>query len=74
FTQHLMMGHNGLFGGFLKEVRENGGLQSELMDQTNLPVILLGFDGSPVYEDTSVLIRWLDVTEKYKNSRSATLF
>ncbi|MGQ7172311.1 cellulose biosynthesis protein BcsG, partial [Escherichia sp. R-CC3] len=24
FTQHLMMGHNGQFGGFLKEVRENG--------------------------------------------------
>lgn len=32
FTQHLMMGHNGQFGGFLKEVRENGGMQSELMD------------------------------------------
>ena len=46
-----MMGHNGQFGGFLKEVRENGGMQSELMDQTNLPVILLGFDGSPVYDD-----------------------
>ncbi|MFP1462010.1 hypothetical protein ACLB1E_07365 [Escherichia coli] len=25
-------------------------MQSELMDQTNLPVILLGFDGSPVYD------------------------
>ncbi|VEA42871.1 cellulose synthase [Salmonella enterica subsp. enterica] len=30
FTQHLMMDHNGEFGGFLKEVRENGGMQSEL--------------------------------------------
>lgn len=74
FTQHLMMGHNGQFGGFLKEVRENGGMQSELMDQTNLPVILLGFDGSPVYDDTAVLNRWLDVTEKDKNSRSATFY
>lgn len=74
FTQHLMMGHNGQFGGFLKEVRENGGMQTELMDQTNLPVILLGFDGSPVYDDTAVLNRWLDVTEKDKNSRSATFY
>ncbi|EPB7100626.1 cellulose biosynthesis protein BcsG [Escherichia coli] len=74
FTQHLMMGHNGQFGGFLKEVRENGGMQSELMDQTNLPVILLGLDGSPVYDDTAVLNRWLDVTEKDKNSRSATFY
>lgn len=32
FTQHLMMDHNGEFGGFLKEVRENGGMQSELMN------------------------------------------
>lgn len=77
FTQHLMMGHNGQFGGFLKEVRENGGMQSELMDQTNLPVILLGFDGSPVYDDTAVLNRWLDVTEKIKTAvvpRSTTRF
>lgn len=44
------------------------------MDQTNLPVILLGFDGSPVYDDTAVLNRWLDVTEKDKNSRSATFY
>ena len=33
------------------------------------PVILLGFDGSPVYDDTAVLNRWLDVAEKDKNSR-----
>lgn len=58
----------------MKEVRENGGMQTELMDQTNLPVILLGFDGSPVYDDTAVLNRWLDVTEKDKNSRSATFY
>lgn len=58
----------------LKEVRENGGMKPELMDQTNLPVILLGFDGSPVYDDTAVLNRWLDVTEKDKNSRSATFY
>ncbi|MCP6576720.1 cellulose biosynthesis protein BcsG, partial [Klebsiella pneumoniae] len=56
------------------EVRENGGMQTELMDQTNLPVVLLGFDGSPVYDDTAVLNRWLEVTEKDKNSRSATFY
>ena len=31
-------------------------------------------DGSPVYDDTAVLNRWLDVTEKDKNSRSATFY
>lgn len=41
------------------------------MDQTNLPVILLGFDGSPVYDDTAVLNRWLDAQA---DSRSATFY
>ena len=46
----------------------------KLREQYNLPVILLGLDGSPVYDDTAVLNRWLDVTEKDKNSRSATFY
>lgn len=72
FTQHLMLGHNGQFGNFLKEVREQGGMQAPLMDQTGLPVSLLGFDGSPVYDDTAVLQRWLQTIEKDSNPRSAT--
>ena len=59
-----MLGHNGQFGNFLKEVREQGGMQAPLMDQTGLPVTLLGFDGSPVYDDTAVLQRWLQTIEK----------
>ncbi|HFZ8994694.1 TPA: cellulose biosynthesis protein BcsG [Citrobacter freundii] len=74
FTEHLMMGHNGEFGGFLKEVRENGDIQSELMDQTGLPVMLLGFDGSPVYDDAAVLNRWMETTAKDQSSRSATFY
>jgi hypothetical protein len=67
-----MLGHNGQFGNFLKEVREQGGMQAPLMDQTGLPVSLLGFDGSPVYDDTAVLQRWLQTIEKDSNPRSAT--
>ncbi|EDV1660515.1 TPA: cellulose biosynthesis protein BcsG [Salmonella enterica] len=74
FTQHLMMDHNGEFGGFLKEVRENGGMQSELMNQSGLPTALLSFDGSPVYDDLAVLNRWLTGEEREANSRSATFF
>lgn len=74
FTQHLMLGHNGQFGNFLKEVREQGGMQAQLMDQTGLPVTLLGFDGSPVYDDTAVLQRWLKTIEKDSNPRSATFY
>jgi cellulose synthase operon protein YhjU len=74
FTQHLMLGHNGIFGGFLKEVRENGGMHAPLMDQTGLPVPLLGFDGSPVYDDTATLQRWLQTVGKEENTRSATFY
>lgn len=39
-----------------------------------IPVTLLGFDGSPVYDDTAVLQRWLQTIEKDSNPRSATFF
>ncbi len=58
-----MMGHNGQFGS-LKEVRENGGMQTELMESNKSAGYSLGFDGSPVYDDTAVLNRWLDVPKR----------
>ncbi|WEF28345.1 cellulose biosynthesis protein BcsG [Klebsiella aerogenes] len=74
FTQQLMLGHNGVFGDFLKELRTLGGMQSPLMDQTGLPVILQGFDGSPVYDDQATLNRWLQTTEKLNTPRTATFY
>ncbi|MBC1185676.1 cellulose biosynthesis protein BcsG [Kluyvera sichuanensis] len=74
FTQHLMLDHNGVFGDFLKEVRENGGMQSPLMDQSKLPVNLLSFDGSPVYDDLAVLDRWLQSPDMPVGGRSATFY
>lgn len=69
-----MLGHNGVFGDFLKEVRSLGGMQSPLMDQSGLPVILQGFDGSPVYDDQATLDRWLQSTEKLNTPRTATFY
>ncbi|WP_333501086.1 cellulose biosynthesis protein BcsG [Kluyvera genomosp. 2] len=74
FTQHLMLDHNGVFGDFLKEVRENGGMQSPLMDQSKLPVNLLSFDGSPVYDDLAVLNRWMQSPDIKPGGRSATFY
>lgn len=54
-----MMDYNGEFGGFLKEVCENGGMQSELMNQFGLLIVLLLFDGLLVYDDLVVLNCWL---------------
>ncbi len=74
FNQHLMLGHNGVFGDFLKEVRNYGGIQSPLMDQSKLPVNLLAFDGSPVYDDLATLNRWLNSPDKPAGDRSATFY
>lgn len=74
FSQHLMLDHNGVFGGFLKEVRENGGMQAPLMNQAGLPTDLLSFDNSPVYDDTAVLNRWMEGEGREPNTRSATFF
>ncbi|WP_434638247.1 cellulose biosynthesis protein BcsG [Klebsiella sp. I138] len=74
FTQQLMLGHNGQFGDFLKELRSLGGMQSPLMDQTGLPVSLQAFDGSPVYDDLATLNRWLETENKQGNARNATFY
>ena len=74
FTQHLMLDHDGVFGDFLKEVREYGGVQSPLMDQSKLPVNLLSFDGSPVYDDLATLNRWMQSPDIQAGGRSATFY
>ena len=74
FKQNLMLDHNGVFGDFLKEVRENGGMQSPLMDQSKLPVNLLSFDGSPVYDDLATLNRWMQSPDVPAGGRSATFY
>lgn len=74
FAQQLMLDHNGVFGGFLKEIRDNGGVQSPLMDQSKLPINLLSFDGSPVYDDLAVLKRWQESEGQGAEKRTATFF
>ena len=74
FTQQLMMDHNGVFGGFLDEVRQNGGIQVPLMNQAGLPPVLQSFDGSPVYDDTAVLNRWMESEATKQGQRTATFY
>ncbi len=73
FKEQLMLDHNGQFGDFLKELRQDGGMQAPLIDQSGLPVNLLGFDNSPIYDDAAVLNRWLQ-NEPADGARTATFF
>ncbi len=73
FTQQLMLGHNGLFGDFLKEVRSRRDAKSA--DGSNRAAGQpAGFDGSPVYDDLATLNRWLETENKQGNARNATFY
>jgi len=74
FKTQLMLGHNGVFGDFLKEMRNYGDMQAPLMDQKGLQQSLVAFDGSPVYDDLAVLQRWNEGELKEPGTRTATFY
>ncbi|MEW5561678.1 cellulose biosynthesis protein BcsG [Enterobacter asburiae] len=74
FKTQLMLGHNGVFGDFLKEMRNYGDMQAPLMDQKGLQQSLVAFDGSPVYDDLAVLQHWNEGELKEPGARTATFY
>lgn len=59
-----MLDHSGVFGNFLKELREQGDMQAPLMSQAGIGNELTSFDGEPIYNDLELLTRWLDQQQK----------
>ena len=74
FKQQLMMDHTGVFGNYLKELREDGNIQAPLMSQAGIAPELTSFDGSPVFNDAQLMQRWLDDRSKSSDARSATFY
>lgn len=74
FKEQLMLDHSGVFGNFLKELREQGGMQAPLMSQAGVGNELTSFDGEPIYNDLGLLTRWLDQQQKGGDGRTATFF
>lgn len=74
FKEQLMLDHSGVFGNFLKELREQGGMQAPLMSQAGVGNELTSFDGEPIYNDLELLTRWLDQQQKGGDGRAATFF
>lgn len=58
FTPEYLMNHDGHFGGFINDVRVNGGLSAPLDTVSGVPVAMRAFDGSEVYDDYAELSRW----------------
>ncbi|BEM94693.1 membrane protein [Serratia marcescens] len=74
FKEQLMLDHSGVFGNFLKELREQGDMQAPLMSQAGVGNELTSFDGEPIYNDLELLTRWLDQQQKAGAARTATFF
>ncbi|MVF05687.1 cellulose biosynthesis protein BcsG [Serratia marcescens] len=74
FKEQLMLDHSGVFGNYLKELREQGDMQAQLMSQAGIGNELTSFDGEPIYNDLELLTRWLDQQQKGGDGRTATFF
>lgn len=59
FEPQMAMDHDGHFGDFLAEVCKYGGLDLTPFGETRgMPTYLQSFDGTPVYDDYTMLSKW----------------
>ncbi|UMO87683.1 cellulose biosynthesis protein BcsG [Pectobacterium sp. PL64] len=74
FEEQLMLDHSGVFGNYLREVREEGDIQIPMLSQEGISHQITSFDGEPIYNDLELLNRWLGEREKATTARNATFF
>jgi cellulose synthase operon protein YhjU len=74
FTPEYLMNHDGHFGGFIGDVRTNGGLSAPLADVSGVPSTLRSFDGTPVYDDYAELARWWQQRQSQPDTRVALYY
>lgn len=58
FAPQWLMNHDGRFGDFFTDVRTHGGFPADPEPLAGAQVAQHAFDGSPIYDDYSVLSRW----------------
>lgn len=57
FSSEIRMNHTGAFDNFLQELQQLGGLQNApFIQPSQFPVAMEGFDQSPIYSDSAVLV------------------
>lgn len=74
FEPNLALNHTGKFDNFLEQLQMHGGLNIAPMSLGGLDITQNAFDGSPVYDDFSVLDRWLKNRDKSTSSRVALYY
>jgi cellulose synthase operon protein YhjU len=74
FEPDVVLNHDGKFDNFLGQLQTDGRLTTPPMSLEGLDAAQYAFDKSPVYEDLSVLDRWLDTRQKSASSRVALYY
>lgn len=74
FANELMLDHPGIYGNYLDELRQYGGITVPLKSQAGLRTELTSFDGDHVYDDAQILSNWLQERGTDTTERSATFF
>ncbi|WP_454780640.1 cellulose biosynthesis protein BcsG [Legionella sp. WA2022007384] len=75
FAPEMMLDHEGLFGDFLNEIKEYGGLDDvSLMSRAGINPDLVSFDGKLLSDDGQLLDRWLKQQNTSGTKRSVTYF
>lgn len=74
FEPNMALNHNGKFDDFLGQLKKHGLLTTPPLELAGLEVAQYAFDKSPVYDDLSVLSRWLDVRQSSGTARVALYY
>lgn len=74
FEPSLALNHDGHFDNFLKAVQAQGQLNIPPLPLTGATITQNAFDGTPIYDDLSVLTRWLENRQKSSSPRIAMYY
>lgn len=74
FVTNVVLNHDGKFDDFLGQVQSHGRLTAQPMMLDGLDIAQYAFDNSPVYDDLSVLGRWMDTRNTSDSSRVALYY
>ncbi|MBB3046972.1 cellulose synthase operon protein YhjU [Litorivivens lipolytica] len=58
FEPVLMMNHDGAFDNFLSFINDQSGFDAELEPHTDIRIAQKSFDGTPIFDDLEILMRW----------------
>ena len=74
FDPNLALNFTGNFDNFIEQVQTHGNLRAPLMAQSGLDIAQYAFNESVIYDDLSVLNRWLAVRQRDSSARVALFY